>query len=139
MKNIIAKIEINSFIKTRLKFTNEEIDIPINDNFDVIKVNQKYLISIYEDIIHGFLKNRNRCIIFGADICQSFKICLSDIEHLQKICKDIWNSPEKYWDFQTKDYDTYCDFLKYIWIQEIGKESYRLCDFVKNLETDKAE
>jgi len=119
----IDSLEIRSFIKERLKNTNDEIQI---GNF---MLKQSDLILLYEDLLRGFIMNRRKHKIYGADKCIDFCIYLSSMSDVIKIAKDIWENPKKYWEFD-KDGDYYYDFLKFLWIDD----NIRLADLVNEKE-----
>jgi hypothetical protein len=57
---------------------------------------------------------------FEIDLCSSHRI--------YNICKDIWDNPEKYYEYEG---DSYYDFLKYLWVKVSGHD-IKLSDVLKD-------
>jgi hypothetical protein len=131
-QNKINEVEINSFIKEWLKNTNKEL------TFDNFVIEQYKLLSFYKEFLNSFLKNRFRSIIYGADIIKGFELHVSNFESLEKICKDIWDHPEDYYNLSNVETSSgyYYEFLKYLWVEsDQFEEPIRLADIVDNLKT----
>ena len=64
------------------------------------------------------MSNKKLYKIVGADRAIKFKKKFKTKEALVKKAHDIWDNPEKYWDFE-EDEDYYYEFLKFLWIDDI--------------------
>ncbi|MFA5934971.1 MAG: hypothetical protein WC827_03750 [Candidatus Paceibacterota bacterium] len=114
----IYDIEIKTFLQSAKKYTT------LFD--DSVKIDDK--LTFIQDILKGFLSNRNNTIVYGVDKMLGFEIHLAKVsdEQIQKILQNIWDNPDSYYFSPNSDYNCYYDFLKFLWV---GEE--RLGDLIK--------
>lgn len=126
-KKELKNLQSLAMTKSWFDDTNDEITIYRLQDQDVI-LHQNELRSYITEYTGYLLNNvfNDRNMIFGTEHCQDFKIYFgNNLKGVRNICEDIWNNPEKYYQFD--DEDEYYDFLKYLWVNIGGKE-FKLSD-----------
>ena len=131
MKKNINNIEIQAFLKEWRINTKDELEI--FDGEKNIKIKQEHLMNLFTSLLEGFKNNSTNNIIYGVDVMKNFKINIANEKVLHKIAQDVWDNPDEYYPGDVMDYNSYYDFLKFIWVK-IGNTGYRLTDIV-NTET----
>lgn len=121
--NAVNHAEIISFIKEWLINTNPNIMI------GEVEIENKRAVPFFEQFLSSFMSNRKRFRITGADRLEDFEINIANFDALSRICKDLWENSEKYYDLRGED--SYYGFLKYLWIEYPSTEyEISLAEFI---------
>jgi hypothetical protein len=123
MNKFCKDLEKLSFMKFWFSHTNEKIGVDCSNN----SIKNKSLEPILGQFLDCYLNNRNYKIV-GCDMVSDFKIELSSQEDLERVSKLIWESPEKFYNFEG---DSYYNFLKFLWIETpLFNEGIKLTDII---------
>lgn len=125
----IKDLEIQSAIKSFFK-DNKLLEIPYFIDEKETQIPQSILSNYLNEFI-VYLHNNNNIKIYGSEV--EFNLNLyRDYNSIYKICKHIWDNPEKYYPIENKD--DYYEFLKFLWV-EIDGQKYDLGDIALMKET----
>ena len=130
-KQLIKKIENISAIKNWLRNTNDTLEVLNFDSNEKQIVKREDLFKEYEEFL-SYIQNNWMFRITGSEVVFDMKIY--DKHHLIKICKDIWENPEKYYgeEFESET-DSYYNFLKFLWVEtKDGYNEFKLADIATN-------
>jgi hypothetical protein len=91
--------------------------------------------SISEEFTEkGFLKCQiyrfNGCVIYGVDKASDWTALFVKESDIVEKCKDIWENPDKYSQYQKNTEDAFYQFLKFLWVYKPNQQDIRLVDLV---------
>lgn len=130
-KKLIKEMEGIFTIKDWLRNTNSDIEvINFHDTRQVIK--RENLLNEYREFL-SYYQNNWDFRIFGSEV--EFDMKVYNVHQLIKICKDIWENPEKYYgrEFESGE-SSYYEFLKFLWVKARDGQEFRLGDIALNYE-----